>query len=140
MIRHVIKLWAIKNLKIIDVLMTMFCGDLKIMGNSLDWNMMPTNIRKFVRKILSIKYRYLPVIYNWKFFVHNDKEMKWQKAHRFWSIETSVSKNVLDKFRSGILAKSNACLSFKEILTFKEIKEKVIVGITFSFFILMKPV
>ena len=63
--------------------MTIFGDDLKIMGNSLDCNMMPTNIRKFVRKILSIKCHYLPVIYNWKFFVHDDKEMKWQKAHRF---------------------------------------------------------
>ena len=53
--------------------MTIFGGDLKIMGNSLDCNMMPTNIRKFVRKILSIKCHYLPVIYNRKFFVHDDK-------------------------------------------------------------------
>jgi len=36
---------------------------------------MPTNIRKFVRKILSIKCHYLPVIYNRKFFVHDDNEM-----------------------------------------------------------------
>ena len=55
--------------------MTIFGDDLKVMGNSLDCNMMPTNIRKFVRKILSIKYRYLPAIYNWKFFGHDDNEM-----------------------------------------------------------------
>ncbi len=36
MIRHVIKLERLKNLRVITVLMTMFCGDLKIMGNSLD--------------------------------------------------------------------------------------------------------
>ena len=63
----------LKKLRVITVLMTMFSGDLKIMGNSFDCNMMFT--RTFVRKILSIKYRYLPAIYNRKFFVHDDNEM-----------------------------------------------------------------
>jgi len=97
--------------------------------------MMPTKHQKiFSIKICSIKYRYLPVIYNRKFFVHDDKEMKWQIAHRFWSIRVRLSKNFLQKSLPEFLVKSNACLPFKEV------KEKVTVGITFSFFILMKPV
>lgn len=66
----------LKNLRVITVLMTIFSGDLKIMGNSLDCNMMPTKTSEnLFKKILSIKCHYLPVIYNRKFFVHDDNEM-----------------------------------------------------------------